>query len=94
LESALARPRHAFTYGESDFCTLAALYAHGIVRNHPFVDGNKRTAFLAALVFLGRNGLTIVASEDEVTAQVTDLAANTIDESAFADWLRSVTTAS
>lgn len=61
LESALARPLRRAAYGNRDLCDLAASYAAGIVRNHPFVDGNKRTAFMAAYVFLARNGRRLTA---------------------------------
>ncbi len=88
LDSALARPQHASAYDEPDLCTLAALYAGGIVRNHPFVDGNKRTAFLAAYIFLGRNGLRLIAPEDDAARQMIALAAGDLAEDAFAAWLR------
>ncbi|MBX3428611.1 MAG: type II toxin-antitoxin system death-on-curing family toxin [Hyphomonadaceae bacterium] len=88
LESALARPRNAWSYGESDLVVLAALYAAGIMRNHPFVDGNKRTGFLAAYAFLYVNRLEIVADEAEVIVQCLSLAASEIGEAEFAAWLR------
>jgi len=88
LASALARPRNLHAYGESDVCRLAAAYASGIVRNHPFVDGNKRTALLAAYVFLGLNGLDLAADEVEAAAAMLRLASGDIEEEAFADWLR------
>jgi death-on-curing protein len=88
LESALARPRNAWSYGEQDLVALAALYAAGIMRNHPFVDGNKRAGFLAAYAFLDVNGLEIVADEVEVVVQCLALAASEIDNAAFAAWLR------
>jgi death on curing protein len=88
LESALARPRQLLAYGEPDICELAAAYASGIVRNHPFVDGNKRTAFVAAYVFLASNGLRLVATEVDAAQVVTLLAADEIDETAFSAWLR------
>ena len=88
LDSALARPRNAWSYGQSDLVALAALYAAGIMRNHPFVDGNKRTGFLAAYAFLYVNGLEIVASEAEVIVQCLSLAADEIDDTEFATWLR------
>lgn len=88
LESALARPRNAWSYGESDFIALGVLYAAAIMRNHPFVDGNKRTGFLAAYAFLYVNGIEIVASEADVIVQCLALAANEIDEAEFAAWLR------
>ena len=88
LESALARPRQLLAYGEPDICELAAAYASGIVRNPPFVDGNKRTAFVAAYVFLASNGLRLVATEVDAAQVVTLLAADEIDETAFSAWLR------
>jgi len=88
LDSALARPRNAWSYGQSDIVALAALYAAGIMRNHPFVDGNKRTGFLAAYAFLYVNGLEIVADEAEVIVQCLSLAADEIDDAEFAAWLR------
>ena len=88
LESALARARQIFTYEECDLPRLAAAYAAGIVRNHPFVDGNKRAGFVAAYVFLSRNGLRLIATEIEATQAVLSLAAGTLEESEFAAWLR------
>ena len=88
LESALARAQHLHAYGETDLCTLAAAYAGGIARNHPFTDGNKRTAFLAAYVFLRLNGQTLIASEAEAVEMMMAMAAGDIDDRAFADWLR------
>jgi len=88
LNSALARPRQLLAYGEPDICELAAAYASGIIRNHPFVDGNKRTAFVAAYVFLAVNGLRLVATEVDAAQVVTLLAADEIDETAFSAWLR------
>lgn len=88
LESALARPRNAWSYGEGDLIALGALYASGVMRNHPFVDGNKRTGFLAAYSFLYVNGIEIVAEEAEVVVQCLALAASEIDEAEFVAWLR------
>lgn len=89
LDSALARPlnRHAYE-AEVDICRLGAAYAHGIVRNHPFVDGNKRAAFLAAGVFLMANGLDLVAPQAMATVAMLDLAAGDLSEDDFATWLR------
>jgi death-on-curing protein len=87
-DSALARPRNAWSYGQDDLIALGSLYAAGIMRNHPFVDGNKRTGFLAAYAFLYVNGLEIVADEAEVIVQCLALAASEIDETEFAAWLR------
>jgi death on curing protein len=88
LESALARPRNAWSYGQEDLVALGALDAAGVMRNHPFVDGNKRTGFLAAYSFLYVNGIEIVAEEAEVVVQCLSLAASEIDEAEFAAWLR------
>ena len=88
LESAMARPRNAWSYGQSDLVALAVLYASGIMRNHPFVDGNKRAGFLAAYAFLFVNGLEIVADEGEVVVHCLALAASDISEEDFAIWLR------
>jgi death-on-curing protein len=88
LDSALARAPNAWSFGERDPVALGAVYAAGIVRNHPFVDGNKRTGFLAAYAFLFVNGIEIVASEAEVIVQFLSLAAGEIDNAEFAAWLR------
>ena len=88
LESALARPQNLHAYCEGDAAALAAAYAFGIIRNHPFVDGNKRTGFLAAALFLEANGYRFVASEAEAVMRTLALAASEIDEAEFAAWLR------
>ena len=88
LDSALARPRQLHAYGAPDISDLAMAYAAGIIRNHPFVDGNKRTGFLCAFLFLAENGFWLMADEVEVVQVVTLLAANEIEEAAFAAWLR------
>ncbi|SDG17821.1 death on curing protein [Limimonas halophila] len=88
LDAALARPRNMAAYGEADLCDMAAAYAAGIAGNHPFVDGNKRTAFMAAFVFLARNGLRLTAPEAEATRMMWALAAGDVSESGFAAWLR------
>lgn len=88
LESALARPRHLYAYGEPDLPALAASCAAGIIQNHPFVDGNKRTGFMTAYVFLARNGLELSASEADATQAVLALAAGNLTEEEFAQWLR------
>ena len=88
LESALNRPRHRFAYGDPDLFDLAASYAHGIVKNHPFLDGNKRAGFMAAYTFLGANGETFQAPEPEVVLQTLGLAAGAVSEQAYAKWLR------
>ena len=88
LDSALARRRQLQAYGEPDLCDLAASYAAGIIRSHPFVDGNKRAGFMSAYVFLAANGLRLTAAEVDVVQVVTLLAASEIDEVEFAAWLR------
>ncbi|HMK89787.1 MAG TPA: type II toxin-antitoxin system death-on-curing family toxin [Methylocystis sp.] len=93
LDSALARPRNRHACGEVEPCALAAAYASGIARNHPFVDGNKRTAFLAAYVFLRSNGLELVSDEVNATAAMLALASGQLAEQEFADWLRAKTKA-
>ena len=88
LESALARPVNLHAYGESDPFVLASAYAFGIARNHPFVDGNKRTAFLAAYLFLGANGLKLIADEISATDSMLAVASGTMNETEFSEWLR------
>ncbi|MGZ8962031.1 MAG: type II toxin-antitoxin system death-on-curing family toxin [Methylophilaceae bacterium] len=88
LESALARPEHLAAYGEPDAAELAAAYGYGISRNHPFLDGNKRTAFVAALLFLRLNGYNLVATDMEKVLKMLDVAAGEISEEAFAEWIR------
>ena len=87
-DSALARAPQLYAHGEPDTCDLAAAYAAGIIRNHPFVDGNKRAGFMSANVFMADNGLQLTVPEVEVVQIVTLLAASEIDEAAFAAWLR------
>jgi len=89
LSSALARPQNQAGYGNPSVFDLAAAYAFGIIRNHPFVDGNKRTGFLAAYVFLDLNGWDLVPHEDEAVAAVMALAAGEMQEAAFSEWLKS-----
>ena len=86
LLSALARPQNP--YGEPDAAALAAAYAFGISRNHPFVDGNKRTAWVLARLFLAKNGLELRFREAEAVVRVLALAAAEITEEEFAHWLR------
>ncbi len=88
LESALSRPHNLLAYGTPDLAALAACYAAGIVRNHPFLDGNKRTALATCRAFLLLNGLRITATQDEKAERVLQLAASEITEEAFALWLR------
>ncbi len=88
LESALAAPRNHRAYGEADLSTLAAAYAHAITRDHPFLEGNKRTAFLAAYTFLGITGHELVAPEEDVVAMVVGLSDRSVSAKAFAQWLK------
>jgi death-on-curing protein len=89
LESALARPRNLAHYGAPDVADLAASYAHGLARNHPFIDGNKRTAFVAAELFLALNGHELTADDGDCVITMLSMAAGDIDEPTFAAWLRS-----
>jgi death on curing protein len=88
LDSALKRPRQLHAYGKPDLHDLAAGYAKAIIQNHPFGDGNKRTGFLLAAVFLEVNGWTLRASEDSVVEYTLGLAARTVSEEKYAAWLR------
>jgi death-on-curing protein len=88
LESALARPLNKFGYGESDLAALAAAYAFGIARNHPFVDGNKRAAFASIIVFLGLNGIDFDVPPEAATAIILSLAAGEVSEESLARWIR------
>jgi death on curing protein len=89
LEAALARPQQKHHYDPAaDLATLAAAYAFGIAAAHPFHDGNKRTAFLAAMIFLGLNGKDLDATEAEVVQVMTALAAGTLTEGALTTWIR------
>src|SRR5262249_47597216 len=89
LESALARAQHKFEYApKSDWGMLAAAYAFGLAKNHGFVDGNKRVAFMAAYVFLGLNRDDLDADEPEVVVTMEGVAASTITEAALAKWFR------
>ena len=88
LESALPRPLTLWSYEKPTLFQLAAAYTHGIVKNHPFVDGNKRTGYLIGGIFLERNDHTLKASEVEATAAIMNLASNQITEEDVALWLR------
>ncbi|WP_374390457.1 type II toxin-antitoxin system death-on-curing family toxin [Sandaracinobacter sp.] len=87
LESALARPRNQWAYGQSDLCALAAAYAFGIARNHPFADGNKRTAWVLARLFLALNDLRISFEPEDAIKMVLLLAAGNLTEDDVAAWL-------
>ncbi len=91
LDSALARPRNLAHYGAPDACDLAAAYAFGLVKNHPFVDGNKRSAFVATELFLVLNGWRLTATDADCVLTTLGLAGGDIDEPRYADWLRSHT---
>jgi death on curing protein len=88
LESAMSRPINRWNYGVSDMAALAAAYAFGIAKNHPFVDGNKRAAFAALMVFLRLNGVKFAPDVAEATAAIVALAASEIDEDGLARWIR------
>lgn len=88
LESALDRPKNKWTYGEQDLAKLAAAYAFGIARNHPFVDGNKRASLLSIVTFLGLNGIDFVADNAEAVVIIQGLAAGEIDEEGLSRWIR------
>ncbi len=89
LESALDRPQNLFNYEpQADIFRLAASYCHGIVKNHPFIDGNKRTGTLAAVVFLALNNVLVEFDEPEIVVMVMGLASSEVSEEQFAVWLR------
>lgn len=90
LLSALARPQNLLAYGEPapDLASLAAAYAYGIARNHPFVDGNKRTALVAARTFLILNGVDLEATQDDKVLTFLSLAEGAVSEEELADWIR------
>jgi death-on-curing protein len=88
LESALARPEHKAAYGNPDLADLAAAYAYGIARNHPFVDGNKRVAFVALELFLALHDHRLAADDEECLRTMLDLAAGELEEEALAGWIR------
>ena len=87
LESALGQPQQLFHYEKANLFRLAASYAHGIVKNHTFVDGNKRTAFMAAYVFLRMNSHSLQAPEVEAVTQTLGLAASALTQEDYATWL-------
>jgi death-on-curing protein len=89
LESALARPQQLAHYGNPDVADLAAAYGYGLARNHPFVDGNKRTAFVAVELFLALNGQELAAADADCVLNMLELAAGKLPESEFAIWIRS-----
>lgn len=89
LQSALARPQQFLAYGnKADVVQMAAAYTARIVRDHPFIDGNKRTGFVVGVLFLELNGYRFVASEEDAAQAVLSLAAGRLEEEAFAAWMR------
>lgn len=88
LDSALARAQNLAAYDRPDVAALAAAYGSGVSQNHPFIDGNKRAAFLAVGLFLALNGYRLVATQAEATITILSLAAGELNEAAFAEWLR------
>jgi death on curing protein len=88
LESALGRPVNRWAYGEDDPAALAAAYAFGVARNHPFIDGNKRTAWVLARLFLVLNGHALVFTPEDAITTVLALAAGELSEEELADWFR------
>ena len=91
LQSALGRPLNHSIYASSDIIELAAKYTAGVVQNHPFIDGNKRTGFVVGVLFLELNGHRFTASEEAAAQAVLELAAGTIDERGFCEFLRANT---
>ena len=88
LEAAMGRPRNKFGYGETDLCALAAAYAFGVARDHPFADGNKRTAWVMARLFLKLNRVEIAFDKGDAIRTMLALAAGELAEDALADWFR------
>jgi death-on-curing protein len=87
LESALDRPRNKWAYENASLAELAAAYGYGIAKNHPFVDGNKRTALLCIYTFLGTNGVDFLVPEPEAAAMILSLAAGEVSEENLARWI-------
>jgi len=88
LDSALDRPKNQFHYGEPDIFDLAAAYAYGLAKNHPFLDGNKRASFVACETFLNLNGIDLTAADQEALTTWISLAEGAITEAELAQWLR------
>ena len=88
LDSALSKPQNLFNYGKPTLFELAASYAFGLVKNHPFIDGNKRTGFVIAVIFLELNGCRFQATEVDAALRTLALAAGEMSEAAYADWLK------
>ncbi len=91
LDLALSRAPNLAAYGEADAAALAAAYGYGLSRNHPFIDGNKRTGFVAAELFLNLNGFELDATDADCVITILSLAAGEVSENAFAGWLRAHT---
>ena len=88
LESAIGRPQNLIAYGKPTIFDLASAYACGVIKNHPFVDGNKRTGFMAPYLFLGRNGYEFTGEESDVVIKTLAVADGTMNEKDFATWLK------
>ncbi|WAC47633.1 type II toxin-antitoxin system death-on-curing family toxin [Asticcacaulis sp. SL142] len=88
LQSAVARPQQIMHYGQPDIAELAAAYGYGISRNHPFLDGNKRTAFVSVELFLLLNGFELTADDAVCVLTMLNVASGDITEADFADWIR------
>jgi death on curing protein len=88
LDWALSKPQNLFNYGKPTLFELAASYAFGLVKNHPFIDGNKRTGFVVAVIFLELNGCRFQATEVDAALRTLALAAGEMSEAAYADWLK------
>jgi death-on-curing protein len=87
LESALSKPQNLFAYGSPTLAEMAASYATGIILNHPFLDGNKRTGFLLAAMFLELNGMNFTATEESVVEMTLALASGALKQAGYAEWL-------
>lgn len=94
LESALFRPQNLIGYGNPDLAALAAAYGFGLARNHPFIDGNKRTAFTVMELFLALNGQELIADDPSCIVTILKLAEGSLTEAEFADWIRANTNSS
>ena len=88
IDSALARPRNLIVYGKPDAAALAAAYAFGLCKNHGFIDGNKRTAYVVAETFLDLNGYAMAASDEEVVSAMLAVASGVMPETRLAKWFR------
>jgi death on curing protein len=88
LDSALGKPENLFAYGKPNIFDLAASYGSGLIKNHPFIDGNKRVGFVTAVTFLELNGCNFRATEADAAVSTLALAAGEMSETAYADWLK------